>query len=150
MQPWALNFIVFWQYMYIYIYACICISIYVHIYVYINILCPFVTICPKFYFFWKYMYIYMYMYMYIFIYVLCIYYIYCKKCTVWTGRDDCRKNFSGISKSGTIKWRHRYIMLEFLHNVPLTSLYSTAREKNAGDCEKQPDSITYKIYGKRT
>ena len=31
-------------------------------------------------------------------------------------------------------------MLEVLHNVPLTSLYSPAQEKNAGDCEKRPDS----------
>ena len=32
-------------------------------------------------------------------------------------------------------------MLEVLHNVPLTSLYSPAHEKNAGDCEKRPDSV---------
>ena len=41
-------------------------------------------------------------------------------------------------------------MLEVLHNVPLTSLYSPAHEKNAGDCEKQPDFITYIIHARRT
>ena len=40
-------------------------------------------------------------------------------------------------------FKERYIMLEVLHNVPLTSLYSPAHEKNAGDCEKQPDFIMY-------
>ena len=40
------------------------------------------------------------------------------------------RQFSTISRiflvSGTIKWRQRYIMLEFQHYVPLTSLYSPA------------------------
>ena len=35
-------------------------------------------------------------------------------------------------------------------NVPLTSLYSPAHDKNAGDCEKQPDFITYIIHARKT
>ena len=53
-----------------------------------------------------------------------------------------------VDKKMFMHFKEWYIMLEFLHNVPLTSLYSPAHEKNAGDCEKQPDSM-YKVHNSR-
>ena len=115
-----------------------------------NILCPFVTICPQLYCFLKiYVDIYNINVQYMYMYSICIYtlysiyeyiYIYSKKCTVWTGRDDCWLNFSRISKSGTIKWRQTKFTTQ---NTDLNPSYPRKNKKLLEQMFSDPFSATF-------